>query len=171
MPAKPSTSREIPCQRWKNTFRLFMKLARFGSPSKGNHCSVLHTKSSRETVFCFDNESFRFLCAWQQGARFKDEEVENFNTSWTTTVEETFRLFKRIAELPSHKTEDTLSVNNIRKVILAMARPLAEIAKNQMTNAQLIDEKIKEVEDLQQQGKTLSTAQLYVDQVILYLKL
>lgn len=56
-----------------------------------------------------------------------------------------YRLFGRIAELEPHNVDETLSVNNIRSVILAMARPLAEIARNQMLNSRLIEEKIKEV--------------------------
>lgn len=119
-----------------------------------------------DTLYFFDNESFRFLCAWRQGITFNPEQIEDFNTSWKKTVGETFRLFKKISELPIHNTEETLSINNIRQVILAMARPLAEIAKNQMTNTQLIDEKVKEVENLMKQGKTLRNTNLYVDQVI-----
>ena len=56
-----------------------------------------------------------------------------------------YRLFGRITELIPHDVDETLSVNNIRSVILAMARPLAEIARNQMLNSRLIEEKIKEV--------------------------
>lgn len=119
----------------------------------------------RDTIFCFDNESFRFLCAWKNGVDFSQKDIDNFERSWNTTVLETFRLFKKISELETHKVEDTLSVNNIRKVILAMARPLAEIAKNQIANAQLIDDKLKEVEDLMKQGKNLNTNQFFVDQV------
>ena len=119
----------------------------------------------RDTIFCFDNESFRFLCAWKSGVEFSQKDIDNFECSWKTTVKETFRLFKKISQLETHKVEDTLSVNNIRKVVLAMARPLAEIAKNQIANAQLIDDKLKEVEDLMKQGKDLNTNNFFVDQV------
>lgn len=129
-------------------------------------------------MFSFDNESFRCLCAWREGVNFTTNELADFNSSWKITVNETFRfvlfyfivifenfrLFKRISELPVHNVADTVSVNNIRAVILTMAKPMAEISRNQMMNLQLIDRKIKEIEDCIREGDDL-TGKLYVDQV------
>lgn len=36
----------------------------------------------RKTVYCMDNEAFRFLCAAKQGIKFDDGVYENFVQSW-----------------------------------------------------------------------------------------
>ena len=54
-------------------------------------------------------------------------------------------MLQRIEELRPHKVSDTLSVNNIRLLISTLARPLAELARNQLVNVRLIEEKLQEV--------------------------
>lgn len=54
-----------------------------------------------------------------------------------------------------------MRVNNTRQLILTTARPLAEIVKNQTINAQLMDEKIKEVEELQKRVLDMRAGPVY----------
>ena len=42
-------------------------------------------------MFTFDNESFRFLCAWKKGAEFNGRDIENFGESWSKAVEQNFK--------------------------------------------------------------------------------
>ncbi|CAG2106788.1 unnamed protein product [Medioppia subpectinata] len=86
----------------------------------------------KNTIYCFDNESFRYLVASvppndiQLDPRFKSSYVE----SWNRSVEECQRLFDRIIQLPPHKVMDTLSVNNAKQIIQLLIKPLADISKN-----------------------------------------
>ena len=54
-------------------------------------------------------------------------------------------MLDRIKKLHPHKVSDTLSVNNVRLLVSTLARPLAEIARNQLVNMRLIDDKLAEV--------------------------
>ena len=74
------------------------------------------------------------------------------------------RLLKRISQLPVHKVADTIAVNNIRTTVLTMAKPTAEFSKNQILNIQLMDRKIKEIEDCLKLGEDLE-GKLYTEQV------
>jgi len=47
----------------------------------------------KENTFCFDNESFRYLVALQNGIRFNnDEEKYEYELSWLTSLKESKRL-------------------------------------------------------------------------------
>ena len=60
----------------------------------------------------------------------------------------TSRFLSTIARLSPHKMVDTVTVNNIRSVIIALGRPLAEIVRNQILNTKIMEEKQKEVKHL-----------------------
>ena len=124
----------------------------FQSESESNEIAVKVTL--RDNLFCFDNESFRFLCAWSKKAKFAESEIQEFNKSWEISVKETFRLIDKIKTLAPHRTEETLNINGIRSVIFTCSRPLAEIEKNQERNIELIKEKLAEI--IAQEAKILS---------------
>jgi hypothetical protein len=50
--------------------------------------------TDQSTVYCFDNESFRFLAAIKGGLTFADEDEQSFAESWKRSVEESLRLLK-----------------------------------------------------------------------------
>lgn len=106
---------------------------------------------SKHTMYCFDNESVRFLAAVQNGISFNDKETENYSCSWIQSVEETTRLLKHINELPPHATESTITLNHARSLILALTEPIGQIAKN-------IEESIAVVEE-HEKNLSLSTHQ------------
>ncbi|CAG2116613.1 unnamed protein product, partial [Medioppia subpectinata] len=84
------------------------------------------------TVYCFDSESFRYLVASvppnniEFDPRFKSIYME----SWDRSVTECQRLFNYIKQLPAHKVMDTLSLNNAKRIIQLLTKPLADITKN-----------------------------------------
>ena len=79
-------------------------------------------------MYCFDSEAFRFLACVQNGIEFPPEDITVFAASWTRAVEEKNRLFDHVRSLTPHKVHDTLSMNDARRVICAMSRPLAEMS-------------------------------------------
>ncbi|CAG7711416.1 unnamed protein product, partial [Allacma fusca] len=62
---------------------------------------------SKHTMYCMDNEAFRFLAAVKNGIEFSDNDRINFSASWDKSVEETDRLLE----------QDKVTLGNNRKVL------------------------------------------------------
>ncbi|CAG2165373.1 unnamed protein product [Oppiella nova] len=86
----------------------------------------------KPTIYCFDNEAFRFAVASAppNNMVFDDVVTRDYEMSWQGSVKECDRLLERILSLPPHKVMDTLSLNNAKQNILLLTQPLADIAKN-----------------------------------------
>lgn len=54
-------------------------------------------------------------------------------------------MLDKIQGLLAHQVEDTVNINNTRRLLVALARPLTEIAQNQIVNKRMMETKIKEV--------------------------
>jgi hypothetical protein len=100
---------------------------------------------NKQNTFCFDNESFRFVAACKQGINFNDRTTDDFEKSWNTSVEQTINLIKRINQFAPHHVTETLSLNEARRLIHEIARPIAEITRNIQTNITVLNEKITEL--------------------------
>ncbi|CAG8512122.1 11302_t:CDS:1, partial [Acaulospora colombiana] len=87
--------------------------------------SGVEIKVRKETTFCFDNESFRFLAATMENVHLPDE--DEYARSWEKSVRESLRLMEHVISRPPHKVKDMLSLNNSRKVIKFLMKPLADI--------------------------------------------
>uniref|UniRef100_T1IKP7 Uncharacterized protein n=1 Tax=Strigamia maritima TaxID=126957 RepID=T1IKP7_STRMM len=96
---------------------------------------------NKDTMYCMDNESFRFLCAATQGVEFRDSVKKSFAESWNVSVEETNRLISYIKTLEPHFINDTISLNDARKNIVCLTKPIADISKNIQTNLAMIKDK------------------------------
>ena len=123
-------------------------------------------KLCKDTIYCMDNESFRFLCAIHNGVQFDAEEKRNFAVSWDKSVAESNRLFAHVEGIKPHSTKDTISLNDARNVILNLTRPMADISKNIQTNIAIIDDKKKEVQSSKLSHKELMD-KLYIPQMVL----
>ena len=99
----------------------------------------------KETIYCIDNESVRFLAALKQGIKFDEEEKKNYAISWEASVKETNRLIEYISSLPPHKIKNTLSLNDARRLIVALSRPLAEITSTIQNNIAVVEQRRREV--------------------------
>ena len=86
-------------------------------------------QATHHNYFCFDNEPFRFLACVKNGVEFSQGEINTYAESWNKSVEETMRLFHHISRLRPHKIRNTLNMNEARRIIVAMSKPLAEVAK------------------------------------------
>lgn len=109
------------------------------------------------TMFCFDNESFRFLAALKKNLIFSEDVKKYFSKSWVVSSKELKRLIDHIITLPPHKTKDTITVNNVRHIILSVSHPLAEIAYNIETEIDLLKRKEKEMKTLDSNIDDLET--------------
>lgn len=89
------------------------------------------------TVYCFDNESFRFLSAVKEGVSFANDDEERFNESWKRSVNESSRLLKYLVSRTPHKVKDTISLNNARNIVILLSKLLAEIGQLIQTNISL----------------------------------
>ncbi|RIA81663.1 hypothetical protein C1645_881488 [Glomus cerebriforme] len=65
---------------------------------KLKECSKVEIKINKNTVYCFDNESFRFLAAINNNIKSIQRKEHNFAESWKKSVDESKRLIEYIAE-------------------------------------------------------------------------
>ncbi|RIB14169.1 hypothetical protein C2G38_2096597, partial [Gigaspora rosea] len=103
----------------------------------------IEIKINKNIIYCFDNESFRFLAAKKEGMMFTDDEKRNFASSWKKSKEESVRLLQYIKDLEPHEILDTISLNNARQTVLLLREPLADIERNIQENI-VETEKLKE---------------------------
>ena len=113
--------------------------------------------------FCFDNEAFRFLACLKSGIQFNEKDIDTFSSSWTRSVDETKRLFQYVGWLTAHSINQTLSINDARRAILELSKPLAETARNIEKNIELADTRAKELQESNKTAEELQ-GQLYLDQ-------
>lgn len=95
----------------------------------------INIELTTNNVFSMDNESFRFLWAAKQGIEFPDEDYKNFELSWKKSVDETSRLLKHVMELEPHRTMETVTLNEARRIILTLAQPLTIITQSIQVNS------------------------------------
>jgi len=100
---------------------------------------------SKHTIYCMDNEAFRFLCALKHNMKFDEMDRKDYSMSWNKSVSETYRIFEHFAQIKPHKIKDTLSLNDVKQSLLTLTKPLAEISKNIDLNIRMIDHKMEEI--------------------------
>jgi hypothetical protein len=58
---------------------------------------------TRDNTFFFENESFRYLVAVQNRARFDYEDEEEYKASWSTSVNESNRFLNYVCRQPKYR--------------------------------------------------------------------
>ncbi|PKC66902.1 hypothetical protein RhiirA1_379475 [Rhizophagus irregularis] len=126
--------------------------------------SSVEIKVNHDTIYCFDNESFRFLAAIKEGMDFAETDEQNFAESWKKSVGESLRLIRYLATRPPHAVKDTLSLNSSRNIVVLLSKPLAEIGQLIQTNIKLIKEQQNEIKN---SAKTIEELKenLYIPQI------
>jgi len=119
---------------------------------------------SKQTIYCMDNESFRFLAALKNGVLFDEKDRQDYSASWDRSVKETARLLEYVVSLQPHKTQDTLTLNDARRLVVNLSRPIAEISQNIQTNIAVLEDKKKEVTSSKQSVQTL-LKNLYIPKI------
>lgn len=99
----------------------------------------------KENIFCFDNESFRFLMALKKGIQFSEREKRDFSNSWEKSVENTNAFLAYVANLTVHDIQETVKLNEVRHILMELARPIAEISQNIQINIKLANDKKNEL--------------------------
>ncbi|CAG8672274.1 1645_t:CDS:2, partial [Cetraspora pellucida] len=102
-------------------------------------------KTDQNTLYCFDNESFRFLAAFKQSILFEEADKEIYSGSWKRSVDESNRLIRFFKSCKPHDIKDTISLNNARQIVMDLSKPLAEICQNIQVNIALAEEKKDEI--------------------------
>jgi len=82
---------------------------------------------SRSTVYCFENETVRYLAECTHGD--DDEERRSVEQSWRKSVETTKRLLQLAIGVRPHSVIETISLNNARRMIVALCQPIVQTAK------------------------------------------
>ena len=97
-----------------------------------------------ETIYCVDNEAVRYLAAVKAGVLIKGDKRERFaSESWNISARKKIQILEHIASIDPHAVQDSLSVNDTRRMIQCVAEPLAEMKIN--IEQTLVD--IKSLED------------------------
>ncbi|CAF1523415.1 unnamed protein product, partial [Rotaria sordida] len=99
----------------------------------------------QSNIFCFDNESFRFLAALKQGIQFNNEDKSDFSKSWARSVKTTENMMNYISKCPTHTIKETITLNESRNLIMQLCTPIAQISQNIQLNIKLAQDRKKEL--------------------------
>ena len=99
--------------------------------------------ADKSNTFCFDNEAFRFMACAINGLKFDEDVTADYEKSWQRSVAEAERLLSLIKTSKPHQVKDTISLNDARRVILALSRPLNEFAEEIQRNIKHFEEQKK----------------------------
>uniref|UniRef100_A0A1I7YYI4 Tudor domain-containing protein n=1 Tax=Steinernema glaseri TaxID=37863 RepID=A0A1I7YYI4_9BILA len=121
---------------------------------------------NEKTMYYFDNESFKFLCAVQYGIEGLAKDKEDFVKSWDISASNTYRALDYIASLEPHLIRDMMSLNEAKRIILELTPISAEITKNIQMNKRMIEAKKVELQEMKKQYVDLKS-QLSIKQTSL----
>jgi GTPase SAR1 family protein len=101
-----------------------------------NSLSIKDIPFNKKNTFCFDNESFRYLVALQNGIQFDDAEKHEYENSWSTSVDESNRLLSYVrTQLNTYPLRHGgQSVKYAQIEIGQMVRPILEAIRNSLRN-------------------------------------
>ena len=109
----------------------------------------------QRNIFCFDNEAFRLLACVLNGIKFEDDVMNIYEGSWKRACDETNRLLQHIIhETKPHVVRDTISLNDARRIIVGLSRPLQEFASTIKKNEREVKEALEEINALGSQAKS-----------------
>lgn len=80
--------------------------------------------------------------------KFSEKDQLKYQESWERAESETVRLLDYICQLDPHPVRDTVSVNEARRIILTLAKPMAEITSSIQSNIRAIEAKRSELATL-----------------------
>ena len=108
-----------------------------------------------DKLYYFENEVFQSAC-FINGIQMNKEEVSTYSLSWDKAVSEIDRLFEHILMLKPHSIAHTITLNNVRGIMLTLSTIFAETAKTILKN---IDTSDAESEKLKRSDNTASNSQ------------
>ncbi|CAF0927191.1 unnamed protein product [Rotaria sp. Silwood1] len=98
--------------------------------------SIGNVPFKKENIFCFDSESFRYLVAVQNGIKFNGDERQEYEMSWSTSVNQSNRLIGYIRKnIGLYHIDGTLqSMKHVQYEINHMVRPMLKTMRNYLRN-------------------------------------
>ncbi|XDG00479.1 hypothetical protein ABKA04_000094 [Annulohypoxylon sp. FPYF3050] len=128
-------------------------LKRYGESENIGTSEKLSLGLYQHNTYYFDSESFRYLAAYTQGIDLGNR--QEYINSWNFSAAESRRLLRYFRGLKPHHVKNTPSLNNTRKTITSLTKPMAEIiqvinatiALNEETTKGLRDKEVS-VEEL-----------------------
>ena len=112
-------------------------------------------KAVQENTFCFDNEAFRLLACVLNGIVFEEDVMTIYEGSWSRACNETNRLLQHITtNTRPHVVKDTTSLNDSRRIIVGLSRPLQEFSATIKRNEEGVKAVLNEIEALGTEATT-----------------
>lgn len=108
----------------------------------------------KDSIYCFDSESFRYLAAMKTVKKSIGQLEEN-RASWDYSVSEAKRLMGQFARLPPHNVTSTVNLYETRFRIIGMTRPMAHIADAIRSTILVNQDGIQELSEISKRGKGL----------------
>uniref|UniRef100_A0AC34R080 AIG1-type G domain-containing protein n=1 Tax=Panagrolaimus sp. JU765 TaxID=591449 RepID=A0AC34R080_9BILA len=92
-------------------------LAKFSANLKETR-GVELPKITKETVFCFDNEAFRYLCAREKNIKYPNATLDDYKFSWDNSRDATLRFFDRLKSLEPLMRQELATLRFTRQLLL-----------------------------------------------------
>ncbi len=109
-------------------------------------------------AFFIDNNVYRYFLAEKQGYPWKQEQTNNYRDSWKFSAKELNQLFKQLLKLPPlNLTEQTISLNSSRNLIVELSIPTVQLAQN-------IKKLNQEVNKIQNELDIVATKKIFFEQ-------
>ncbi|CAG8646980.1 1637_t:CDS:2 [Gigaspora margarita] len=96
--------------------------------------SDIEIKIYKDTIYCFDNDSFRFLATVKKRIIFTDNEKKSFISSWKKSTNKSMRLLQHIIKCKPHQIKETILLNNAKQIVTILYKPFAEVTRNIQKN-------------------------------------
>jgi GTPase SAR1 family protein len=80
---------------------------------------------SRDTIYCFDSETFRYLAALKNGIDIGHDDIRR---SWDNSRKEAFRLVDHIMKQLPHRITSTIILNRCRLQVVTLTKSLQEFS-------------------------------------------
>ncbi|XP_054152836.1 uncharacterized protein LOC128951613 [Oppia nitens] len=123
----------------------------------------------KQTMYCVDNDSFQYLIAVRDGVEFEADLLDNYELSWQRSVDECKRLLNYVTvgqsrkPLPPHRIQNTLSINETRRLILALSEPLVKVSDDICDYLNELNQLRAQVADCQEDIDNILTKLRHVD--------
>ncbi|XP_076266086.1 uncharacterized protein LOC143199852 isoform X2 [Rhynchophorus ferrugineus] len=106
------------------TFRMLERMANEIS-KKAAHAKLKLDKN----YFCFDNEAFRYLAAVKKGVKLNGDARNDAMKSWNKATSEFSKMVNYIGNLKPHNVRNTFAINEARRIIYMLSKPMADITQ------------------------------------------
>ncbi|BBN18172.1 hypothetical protein MPTK1_8g00310 [Marchantia polymorpha subsp. ruderalis] len=109
---------------------------------------------TESTMYCFDNEAFRYLAACQkpQGPSFQTERP---GRSWDQSVKECKRLLSKFNSVGAHLSEETVDIIKVKSIIESLEEPMMTLSEDIIEQSNAVERTRKEIEDTKEDPEAL----------------